>query len=704
MDTEPEHGCLEQLLSAYGVATDFINYAGETVAIPWENRLRVLELLDVDVSTKADAEASLLQINSQCFDTWLPRALVINAGQAEQIPVHLDVVDLPIQIRWSIVAEDGTRHEGAVAPLDLAESDTHTLATHTISSRSLPLPPLPPGYHQLTLSSIKQRIQTTLIVAPATAYTPDWLARNHKLAGLSVQVYSLQSGHNWGMGDFSDLQDTVLRAAELGLHFLVLNPLHLLDSDHPENCSPYSPVDRRFLNPLYIDPRQVEDYSDNPTLQEYVAKESIQQELSELRQLPQVDYTAVTKLKFNIFNRMYRHFKKEHLKAGSPRAEAFHAYIAAKGEAGQVFARDQASKNRFSFDNARDPLFHFYLQWLAEIQLEVCQQLALGHGMAVGLVRDLAVASSSNSAEVQLNPDLFCTRASIGAPPDPLAPQGQNWGLPPMKPTELVDSGYAHFITLLQNNMAHCGALRIDHIMALMRLWWCPGPGDSSTGAYIYYPVAELFAILRLESLRQQCVVIGEDLGVVPPEIRERMAHSSILSNALFYFEKYDGVVFKRPEHFAPRCLAMVANHDVPTLTAWWNKTDIALRREIGLLDDDDVLAVTIHHRESDLIQVLHWVNNAGLLPQGWQDFNIHRPFDGDLCRAIFHTSGRMASQLVSVQIEDLCFTELPVNIPGTCDEYPNWRRKLPLTVDELLAGEQPRQLLAGLIEGRGQS
>ena len=430
----------------------------------------------------------------------------------------------------------------------------------------------------------------------------------------------------------------------------------------------------------------------------------IQSELKALREKENVDYTAVTRLKYDVFNRMFGFFKATEIEQSTPRADAFFRYIEGKGEPGQVFAGDQADKNQFTFEHAHDPLFHFYLQWLAEIQLEACQQLALDSGMAVGLIRDLAVASSSNSAEVKLNPDLFCSRASIGAPPDPLGPQGQNWGLPPMKPTVLVDSGYAHFITLLQNNMSHCGALRIDHIMALMRLWWCPGPGDSSTGAYIYYPVTDLFAILRLESLRQQCVVIGEDLGVVPPEIRERMAHSGILSNALFYFEKYDGVVFKRPEHFAPRCLSMVANHDVPTLTAWWNKTDIALREKIGLLDDKEVLAATIHHRESDLIQVLHWVNNAGLLPAEWLDFNIHRPFDELLCRAIFHTSGRMASQLVSVQIEDLCFAELPVNIPGTCDEYPNWRRKLPMSIDALLQSEPARQMLASLTEGRAQA
>lgn len=704
MDTEPEHGCLEALLEAYGIATDFINYAGETVPLAWENRLRVLDLLDVDISSKEAAETSLLRINSQRFDHWVPKALVIDAGHPVCIPVHFDTADLSSQIHWAVDIENGDHLTGDANPSELPETDTHTLVTHCISTRQLDLPQLPPGYHRLTLNNGSETVQTTLICSPPTAYVPQWLEQNHKLAGLSVQVYTLRSEHDWGMGDFSDLQDTVIRVAELGMHFLVLNPLHLLDADYPENCSPYSPMDRRFLNPLYIDPLQVADYADNPELQTWMTSADVQSELAGLRATTEVNYTGVTRLKYAVFDRMFGFFKHNHLLAETERGNTFLSFVAGKGEPGEVFAGDQAEKNQFTFEHARDPLFHFYLQWLAEVQLEACQQLALKQGMAVGLIRDLAVASSSSSAEVKLNPELFCTRASIGAPPDPLGPQGQNWGLPPMKPTVLVDSGYAHFITLLKNNMSHCGALRIDHIMALMRLWWCPGPGDSSTGAYVHYPVADLFAILRLESLRNQCVVIGEDLGVVPPEIRERMAHSGILSNALFYFEKYDGVVFKHPEHFAPRCLSMVANHDVPPLTAWWNKTDIALRQKIGLLDDQDVLDATIRGRESDLIQVLHWINNAGLLPQEWLDFNIHRPFDEILCRALFHTSGRMASQLVSVQIEDLCFTELPVNIPGTCDEYPNWRRRLPISADALLADERSRRMLASLTAGRAQA
>lgn len=695
---------LAELLEAYGVAGEYINYAGEMVSLDLENRLKVLTMLEVDVSSDEAVAASLAAVRQQQLLHWLPSASVITADAACDLALHFDHADLPIELRWQIDTEQGEQISGVVLPIELPERTVDRLDHHSISTRALGLPALPPGYHQITLSSMTQQLSATLISAPDTAYQPGWLTQDNKLAGVSVQVYSLNSTSNWGMGDFSDLQDIVVKLASSGVDFVVLNPLHLLDSADPEHCSPYSPMDRRFLNPLYIDPKQVEDYFDNEDLVAYINQEPAVRQLEALRHKQHVDYTAVRKLKIDVLHRMYQHFRRAHLASGSPRAQAFNEFVDRRGEEGKIFANYQVEHNRFRVASADDPMFHLYLQWLAEIQLETCQQLALVNGMAVGLVRDLAVASKSDSAEVKLHSNLFCRAASIGAPPDPLAPQGQNWGLPPMKPTELIRSGYSHFIDLLRSNMSHCGALRIDHIMALMRLWWCPGSGDSSQGAYVHYPVNELFAILRLESARNQCVVIGEDLGVVPPQVRELMASSGVLSNALFYFEKYDAIRFKRPEDFSQKCLAMIANHDVPTLSAWWNKTDIQLRNAIGLIGSEEELNALIHDRESDLIQTLHWLESSGLKPESWWHFNIHEPFDVDLCRAIFQNCGRARSQMVSIQLEDLCLTDLPVNIPGTSDQYPNWRRKIPMNVDELLASESAQAMLADLVAGRRQS
>ena len=321
--------------------------------------------------------------------------------------------------------------------------------------------------------------------------------------------------------------------------------------------------------------------------------------------------------------------------------------------------------------------------------------------MCICLIRDLAVGGDGGGAEVNLNRDLYCELASIGAPPDPLAPQGQNWGLPPMNPIAMRGNGYRHFITLLRSNMAHCGALRIDHVMALMRLWWCPRYPGRGVGAYVHYNVDELFAILRLESTRNQCVVIGEDLGVVPPEVRNYINSSAIFSNTLFYFEKYDGVHFKKPEHYNPKALAMVANHDVPTLAAWWNGADLRLRHRLGLILTEDELHLQLRARSEERVQLLNCLAQQWLLPGPWQGDSESKAFDLLLCAAIFRYCARSASQLVSVQLEDLSLLETPVNIPGTSNEYPNWRRRLPVDAHTLISSEFGSKLLSGFNEER---
>ena len=368
-----------------------------------------------------------------------------------------------------------------------------------------------------------------------------------------------------------------------------------------------------------------------------------------------------------------------------------------------AFAQFEAGRlrNIDSLQIESDPRYTLYLQWIAESQFEACQQLAQQKGMRIGLIRDLAVGGDGGGAEVNLNKDLYCELASIGAPPDPLAPQGQNWGLPPVDPNALRTSGYRHFIELLRSNMAHCGALRIDHVMALMRLWWCPRYPGRGVGAYVHYNVDELFAILRLESVRNQCVVIGEDLGVVPPEVRTYINSSAIFSNILFYFEKYDSFHFKKPEHYNSKALAMVANHDVPTLAAWWNGSDLHLRQSLDLIKTEEELHQQLRARREEKFQVLHWLGDQWLLPASWQGDSEGKPFDLLLCAAIFRCCARSASQMVSVQLEDLALLETPVNIPGTSSEYPNWRRRLPADTSALIDSEIGSKLLSGFSEER---
>ena len=719
--SEAERGALEHLLYLHGVAREYIEYSGNVAQIPFSDRVDILQFKGLDLLSAKRVDPAKLQacLEDTIAAQWqapLPVASVLTPGGRDTVCLRLPVSLLEYPWQWEIHCEGGEHYQQDFVPAHLRESDHATLSSGEFSARELPFAPfhngiLPLGYHRLSLRCLADASavveaptpEATLIVAPGRAFEPDWALSGQRLWGFSVQLYTLRSDSNWGIGDFADLRAVVQQAAAQGASFLVLNPLHALDFDAPEHCSPYSPSDRRRLNPLYIDVTAEPEFRDNPALQALVASAAFADRLARQHQGGQIDYAEVSALKREVLLQMFACFVREHLTPNTARARAFKAYVKSQGPSLGAFADFEAARLRKSGEapDESDPRFTLYTQWLAESQLEACQQLARELGMRIGLIRDLAVGGDGSGAEVSLNDSLFRTLASIGAPPDPLAPQGQNWGLPPMDPNALRASGYSHYIDLLRANMAHCGALRIDHVMALMRLWWCPRHTGRGIGAYVHYPVDEMFAILRLESVRARCVVIGEDLGVVPPEVRTYISTSAIFSNILFYFEKYDGYNFKRPEHYNPKALTMVANHDVPTLAAWWNASDLRLRFELGLIRDEDSLHQQIRDRQGEKQQVLHWLGDQWLLPAQWQGDSEGRPFDLLLCAAIFRCCARSSSQLLSVQLEDLVLLESPVNIPGTSSEYPNWRRRLPASTQTLIASESGLRLLAGIQEER---
>lgn len=708
---------VEELLSLNAVAKDYIEYSGHTAQIPFSDRFDILQFKGLDLITadRVDPlklQAALTTAHESQWCSVLAPANILTPGGRETVCLRLPLTVLDCTWQWEICCEDGSKFTQEFNPQQLSSSGTGEASGVAHSARELALAPfqngmLSIGYHRLSLRCLDalisaahslEGLEADLIVAPARAFEPDWALSGQRLWGFSVQVYTLRSERNWGIGDFTDLCGLIDCASSKKSSFLVLNPLHALDGNAPQQCSPYSPNDRRRLNPLYIAAEREPEFQASPSLREMVTKPAWQERLAALRSGDNIDYVAVAQCKREVFVEMFGYFVAEHLGKNTARARAFYAFVEAQGPSLLEFAQFEAARlhSMDSLQRESDPRFTLYLQWLAESQFEACQQLAKDRGMRIGLIRDLAVGGDGGGAEVLLNRDLYCELASIGAPPDPLAPQGQNWGLPPVDPNALRASGYRHFIGLLRSNMAHCGALRIDHVMALMRLWWCPRYPGRGVGAYVQYNVDELFAILRLESIRNRCVVIGEDLGVVPPEVRTFINPSAIFSNTLFYFEKYDDYHFKKPEHYNAKALAMVANHDVPTLAAWWNGSDLKLRRSLELINTEDELHQQLNARQEEKRQVLHWLGDQWLLPAPWQGDCECKPFDLVLCAAIFRCCARSASQMVSIQLEDLALLETPINIPGTSSEYPNWRRRLPTEASQLIASEVGSKLLSG--------
>ena len=329
-------------------------------------------------------------------------------------------------------------------------------------------------------------------------------------------------------------------------------------------------------------------------------------------------------------------------------------------------ANDPKAIRAFGKAEPRAIEFSMYLQWIADEQLAHVSERAKWHG--VSLYRDLAVGVESQGAEAWGTTD-YVTSASVGAPPDLLNTAGQDWGLPPLSPATLARDAYRGFSALLADNMRYAGALRIDHAMSLMRLFWIPQGGHARDGAYIAYPFDDLLAIVARESKAAKCIVIGEDLGTVPDGFRDKMAANNILSYRILLFERDGSGTFLPPDAYPELALATTGTHDLPPLAAWLEGEDIALHQRL-LLIDAETARQTREARDSGINDLHRALREHGDLTGDATDT------DSVVLASYRYLAGSPA-RIVMLQIEDAIGERSPVNIPGTNREYPNWRRKL---------------------------
>ncbi|HRH76759.1 MAG TPA: 4-alpha-glucanotransferase [Cellvibrionaceae bacterium] len=700
----------DKLFYWHGIADSYYNYRGDLVTVPFENKLNIINAMGVDTSDPEKTAQNAYQLDVAPWQQWLLDFAVSYQGAEQVFFLQVAPHELALSFDYQLMQGDACLAAGTLVPQDFAEVGDYAFEGVRYSRRAIPVPNVPLGYHSLSVSCGGKTQTACYAVAPSKAYVSPALQNGERVLGIIVQLYTLTSSRNWGIGDFTDLAFLIRKSAALGVQMIGLNPLHALLEPVADNCSPYSPSDRRFNNPLYIDPEQESDFR--------LDIKNFAQELELLRRASNVPYGPLAKLKYACFRQMFEVFCQVELGSNSPRDQAFQLFVETQGAALEDFCiyqvaqelnlaapwDDEEAKAAFIAEHRQKAQFHAYLQWLADKQLAACQQLATSLGMGLGLMRDLAVGANGSGSEVSSHLDLFCREAAVGAPPDPLAEQGQNWGLPPMDPASLRLSRFSHFITLLRTNMAHCGALRIDHAMSLLRLWWCPPGTTADHGAYVYYPFHELMALLKLESHLNRCMVIGEDMGVVPPELRQALYDGDIFTNKLFYFEKDPQGQFKHPDHYEPHSLAMVTNHDVPTLTAWWNGQDLLLRQALKLYPPEVNLGDLQAGRRYEKSQLLNWLIFLGFSLPGEFEAVLDGPLSWDLCALILKGANRCRSQLFVVQLEDLELLDTPVNVPGTCFEYPNWQRKLAKPLEAVFADAQVGQLLRDLVADRAAS
>jgi 4-alpha-glucanotransferase len=549
---------------------------------------------------------------------------------------------------------------------------------------------------------------------------PDWLA-HARVWGIAVQLYQLRSRRNWGIGDFEDLARCAELAGAAGADFLGVNPLHALFLAAPERCSPFSPSNRRFINPLYIAVDKVPGYRPGDVDHAAVAR---------LRAAELVDYPGVAQLKLAVLRRLWRRWR-DGKAAANARAD-FAAFLDARGRDLRQHAcfevlsthmrrsghdagwrgwpaayRDGKSPEvaAFAARQKDDVDFHAWLQWLADMQLEKAARRARAAGMRVGLYLDLAVGEAPDGSATWSDPDLMVTGAHIGAPPDAFNMDGQDWGLSPPSPVELGRRKLEPYARLLTDATRHTGALRIDHVMALRQLYFVPVGLPPTEGTYVRYPMTEMLSTLAAVSRAHRTVMIGEDLGTVPEGFRALMARAEVQSYRLLYFEHEQGRL-RRPSRYPRRALACLSTHDLPPFLGWWYGEDIDRRVALGL-SSAAAADGQYRKRRNDRALLLSRLQRAGLLkatlsaePTG----DISPAEVADLMAAAHAYLAAAPSRFFCARLEDLAGARLPVNVPGVVDGYPNWRPKLGLTLEALegtevfaattsaLAGIRPKQ------------
>ncbi|KMT65178.1 4-alpha-glucanotransferase [Catenovulum maritimum] len=723
---------IDQVAKAKGIETRYVNAWGKDAVVDPESKAKLLKAMGYEIDNEDKFKQ---QIEKEASDYWLSNINPV------KIIRQTDILDFEFRVAINeandpfdckITLESGQVIEFSFIPvegalIDVADIDELEHQEYLISTEI----ELPCGYHQLSITdNVGQNVDDqSLIVAPKKCYKPEPIAEGKKVWGTSVQLYCVRSERNWGMGDFTDLNLLISEISARGGDFIGLNPIHALSPSNPEHCSPYSPSSRRWLNVFYIDPEVVDGFSRSTKIQSLIDSPLHKQLKVSAKETDYVDYDAIAKLKMPVFKLLFEWFIQNELNQNTDKAKAFKQFITAGGESLKQQAifdavqedlhkqgiqawgwpswpeklnqYDAPAVQEFAEQNQQQVQFYMYLQWLAAEQIKACQNLAEEKGMTIGIYRDLAVGVSSGSAEVWANQDLYCADISVGAPPDPLGPLGQSWGLPPMEPNKLYQQKYQPIIDLYRANMQSCGALRIDHVMALLRLWWVPGGEHATKGAFVYYPIDDLLALLCLESQRNQCMIIGEDLGTVPEGIREILHENAVLSYRVFFFETAPDGGFYSPVHYPEQAMATLTTHDMPTLRGYWHCEDLKLGQELGIYPEQAELDGLFHARHHSKQRILDSLHGHAAIHSDISHNPDQVEMDNRLNYAMQVHMAKAASCLLSLQLEDWLEMDLPVNVPGTCDEYPNWRRKLSQNLETLFALPQVNELTKQLCTAR---
>ena len=681
-----------------GIPPHYVDAFGHEVVVDLARRRDLAAHLGFPSGSDIEAQDSLRRLKA-IRHAAVPKLVPVEAGRPADIPLQGLAAE---RVTWRVSDEAGIVREGRGGATRFGGGQ-----------EALRLPALTAGYHRLTVTAAGTSADCLIIAAPPRCFQPGWMREGGRAWGLAAQIYAFRSADNLGIGSYADIRQAAEGAGPLGASFLGLSPLHALFASDRHKISPYSPSSRLFLEPIHIDPRAVPGFAGSDASR-LLDEEGRSARISSLRDAALVDHLGVWAELSPVLESLFA--------AGGARDPGFAAFRREMGAELHAHATFEALSERFRHEGrawlgdwpaeyrragspevaqfarerAERVAYHAWLQYTADRQLGEAASAARRAGMSVGLYRDLAVGSDRGGSEVWANPERFGNTLSIGAPPDLLAPQGQDWGLPPLNPIVAEEDGLAAFRALVRANMRHAGAIRIDHAFQLKRLYLIPTGQGGGAGAYAEYPFDAMLAVLRLESHRARALVIAEDLGTGPEGFSDAIMRSGLLSYRVLSFERTAEGGFKRPDAYPKDAMSVITTHDLPTFVGWWRGLDSDLRQSLGIYTPEQA-----EHERADRV-----VERRRLTEALCEEKLLVSPEPPEVAPAdaVFGYLARTHSALNAIQYEDVLGALNQPNMPGTTEGHPNWRRKLDLDLDAIDAPGGPLPKVAAMVsaEGRG--
>ncbi|MEM5455353.1 4-alpha-glucanotransferase [Paraburkholderia phytofirmans] len=701
MTTRRPNNTIVTLASRAGFEVEWQDAHHTTQHVPETTLAVLLERMGLPCGNATQIRQSTAALEAELSGRKLPPLMTAEVGRG----IALHVAAIKSGIHYRIELESGSIIDGRF--------------TAPKGEEALLAPIDEAGYHTLVIND--QRV--TLAVAPPRCYTvaDAWRTLHNDddsgdnrptppLWGIAAQLYGLRRTGDGGIGDYSALAQIAVGSAKRGAHALAVSPTHAMFSAEPERFSPYSPSSRLWLNVTHIDPAAV--FGADAA---HAALEAAQagDTWSKLERLPLIDWPNAVVLKLKVLRTLYEHFCTHERAQHTPRALEFHGFCERAGRALEDHARFEALQaaqlsqeggnghwrnwpealrdprspevEAFAEANRHEVDFHLFLQWLAAKGLSHAQHAARDAGMAVGLIADLAVGCDSAGSHAWSYRDDMLQGVSVGAPPDLFNQAGQAWGLTTFSPRAMRTQGFSAFIDMLRAAFAHAGGIRIDHILGLRRLWLVPEGESARNGAYLRYPLEDLLRLIALESWRHRAIVIGEDLGTVPPGFRERLEEHGIAGIRVLWFEgAHDGKGFKPPSAWDCNAVGTTTTHDLPTVAGWWRGSDITWRNRIGQTmaraDGRDPEEAAQEVRAQDRAELWRAFQQAGVAAP---DVAAPPPDRAPVDEALAFVAAT-PGPLVTFPLEDLLAQVEQPNLPGSIDEHPNWRRRVSVPIDEL--------------------